>query len=288
MKELKGLGVALVTPFKNDGSIDYEGLEKLLINTAEGGVDYWVVMGSTGEATTISDGEQVEIVKFITQNNPNKLPIVFGIGGNNTNALVRRLKETDLSSVTAVLSSSPAYNKPSQGGIIKHFETLADNSPKPLLLYNVPGRTASNMQASTTITLSQHHNIIGIKEASGNLLQVMEITAETSDEFLITSGDDLLTPAILSVGGQGLISVLANAKPTEFKTMVKSGLTNDFESSRKVAHSLLPLNALMYKEGNPTGVKELLRQMGICENYVRLPLIPASESLQQQIKNLIK
>lgn len=288
MKELKGLGVALVTPFTQDGTIDYNGLEKLLEHTSAGGVDYWVVMGSTGEATTIGEDEQADILKFVSVNNPNNLPIVFGIGGNNTNALVKRLKETDLSNVTAILSSSPAYNKPSQGGIIKHFEMLANNSPKPILLYNVPGRTASNMTASTTIALSQHPNIIGIKEASGDLLQVLEVAEGTPDDFLIVSGDDLLTPAILSVGGQGLISVLANAKPEEFKTMVQSGLDNDFETSRKVAHSLLPLNALMYKEGNPTGVKELLQQIGICRNYVRLPLIPATATLSKQIENLIK
>ncbi|MCB0504690.1 MAG: 4-hydroxy-tetrahydrodipicolinate synthase [Cyclobacteriaceae bacterium] len=287
MKQLVGLGVALVTPFNPDGSIDFDGLANLLEHTYKGGVDYWVVMGSTGEAATISEKEQAEVLKFVSDNNPGKLPIVFGIGGNNTAELVTRLKETDLSNVTAVLSSSPAYNKPSQAGIIKHFEALADNSPKPILLYNVPGRTASNMLASTTVFLSKHPNIIGIKEASGDLIQIMDIVGSTADDFLITSGDDLLTPAILSVGGKGLISVLANAKPQEFKTIVQSGLNGDFISCRKQAHALIKLNSLMYKEGNPTGVKELLKQMGICGNQVRLPLVQATEGLSLEIQTLI-
>ncbi|MCB0497712.1 MAG: 4-hydroxy-tetrahydrodipicolinate synthase [Cyclobacteriaceae bacterium] len=288
MKELEGLGVALVTPFNENGSIDFNGLERLLEHTYKGGVDYWVVMGSTGEAATLSEKEQVEILSFVTHHNPGNLPIVFGIGGNNTQLLVQRLKETDLSGVTAVLSSSPAYNKPSQLGIIAHFKELADNSPKPILLYNVPGRTSSNMLAKTTIELSLHPNIIGIKEASADLLQILEIAESTSDDFLVTSGDDLLTPAITSIGGKGLISVMANAKPNEFKRMVHSALDGDFATSRRIASSLLQLNSLMYKEGNPAGVKELLNQMNICKNHVRLPLVPASDSLSKEIASAAK
>ena len=287
MKALEGLGVALVTPFDIKGKIDYNGLSRLLKHTVKGGVDYWVVMGSTGEAATISDDEQSEILDFVAKNNPTNRPIVFGLGGNNTAAMQDRLGNLDLSKVTAVLSSSPAYNKPSQAGIIKHFTVLADHSPKPILLYNVPGRTASNMLASTTIELSKHQNIVGIKEASGDLLQIMEVIKGTPSDFIVTSGDDLLTTALLSVGGNGLISVLANAKPKAFKKMVQSGLDGDFATSRKEAFGLLKLNSLMYKEGNPAGVKELLKQLGICGNTLRLPLVEASQELAQEIAKAI-
>lgn len=287
MRELIGLGVALVTPFKEDGSIDFEALLKLLQHTASNGVDYWVVMGSTGEAITLSDKEQSEVLVFVLNNNPENLPIVFGLGGNNTSSLITRLKELDLTRVTAILSSSPAYNKPTQTGIIAHFEELANVSPVPVILYNVPGRTCSNMEASTTIKLAEHTNIIGIKEASGDILQVMEIANGTSDEFIITSGDDLLTTAIISSGGSGAISVLANALPNEFKSIVAEALLGDFKASRQQAFELLEINSLMYAEGNPTGLKELLAQIGICSNIVRLPLVPASANLKEGIKRVL-
>ncbi len=288
MQEFIGLGVALVTPFDSKGNIDFNSLLKLLIHTADNGVDYWVVMGSTGEAITLSDKEQIEILNFVTNNNPKNLPIVFGLGGNNTEALVQRLQEIDLSGVSAILSSSPAYNKPSQEGIIAHFEKLANSSLKPILLYNVPGRTASNMAASTTITLSKHSNIIGIKEASGDVLQVMEIINGTSDDFFVTSGDDMLTAALSSIGGKGAISVLANAMPKEFKRMVDSSLSGDFTACRQQAFDLIDISSLMYAEGNPTGLKELLSQLGICTNQVRLPLVAATKDLSQRIAECIK
>ncbi len=282
MESLKGLGVALVTPFTAKGNIDFDALLKLLKHTATG-VDYWVVMGSTGEAITLTHQEQSEVLSFIKQNNPGNLPIVFGLGGSNTQELLNRLKQLDLTGVTALLSSSPAYNKPSQQGIIKHFTTLANAAPIPVLLYNVPGRTASNMEAATTLELAQHPNIIGIKEASGNLIQVMEIIAHAPGNFLVTSGDDLLTPAITAMGGQGLISVLANALPGKFNRMVHSALNGDVTTSRTQAFELLQLNELMYLEGNPTGIKALLALKGIGTPYVRLPLVPASAALTQRI-----
>lgn len=284
MRELIGLGVALVTPFNEKGEIDYKGLLNLLDHTSSNGVDYWVVMGSTGEAITLSDNEQIDVLRFIVTNNTKNLPIIFGLGGSNTLALTQRLQEMDLSAVTAILSSSPAYNKPTQAGIIAHYEKLADSSPKPVILYNVPGRTSSNMQASTTIELAEHTNIIGIKEASGNLLQVMKIIHGTDDEFIVTSGDDMLTSAITSVGGNGAISVLANALPKEFKNLVQSSLSGNTQTSRQQAFELLEMNDLMYSEGNPTGVKELLSQLGICGNYVRLPLVSASSKLCNKIE----
>jgi len=286
MKILEGLGVALATPFNGDKSIDFNGLGKLLKHTK--GVDYWVLMGSTGESVTLSTMEQMEILHFVSKNNPNNLPIVLGVGSNNTNEVINRLKDFDLSLVTAILSSSPAYNKPTQDGIIQHFEAIAESSTKPIILYNVPGRTASNITASTTITLSKHPNIIGIKEASGDLFQIMKIISSVPDDFMVISGDDLLTPAIISIGGKGLISVLANALPNELKEMITSGLNEDFKSTREQTFKLLELNSLMYEEGNPTGIKELLNQLTICNNTVRLPLVSASKELSLKINKALK
>ncbi len=287
MKSLRGLGVALVTPFDVDGEIDYEALLKLLKHTANNGVDYWVVMGSTGEAITLSEKEQEEVLQFVLKNNPNQLPIVFGLGGSNTAALVSKLKNMDLSGVTAILSSSPAYNKPTQQGIIAHFNKLADNSPLPIILYNVPGRTCSNMKAATTINLALHPNIIGIKEASGDLEQVKDIINGAPNDFMLTSGDDMLTPAIAKLGGKGAISVLANALPTEFKQLVMAAISKDQEASNRWISKLREINELMYVEGNPTGLKELLAQQEICKNNLRLPLIPATPKLQGDIKSAI-
>lgn len=287
MRELIGLGVALVTPFKEGGTIDYNALLKLLIHTANNGVDYWVVMGSTGEAITISDEEQSEILSFVIKNNPKGLPIVFGLGGSNTAALVNRLQVIDLSGVTAILSSSPAYNKPTQKGIIAHFNNLADNSPVPIILYNVPGRTCSNMEAETTLELAKHPNIIGIKEASANLDQVKRITSKAPLEFILTSGDDMLTPEITEIGGKGAISVLANAIPKKFKEMTQSALKGEIEESKSMVIKLMDINNLMYEEGNPTGLKELLAQLGICSNTVRLPLVSATPELKLSIEKYL-
>ncbi|MCF6361192.1 MAG: 4-hydroxy-tetrahydrodipicolinate synthase [Cyclobacteriaceae bacterium] len=284
MESLKGLGVALVTPFDVDEKIDFEALLKLLKYTATHGVDYWVVMGSTGEAITLSNEEQEEILQFVLKNNPNNLPIVFGLGGSNTAALLTRLQALDLSGVTAILSSSPAYNKPTQQGIIAHFKLLADNSPKPIILYNVPGRTCSNMEASTTLNLASHPNIVGIKEASGDLEQIKEIIEGVPDGFIITSGDDMLTPEITKLGGAGAISVLANALPAEFKQLVTASINKDENTSNHLVSKLQEINDLMYVEGNPTGLKELLSQQGVCSNNVRLPLVSATYNLQKSIK----
>lgn len=287
MRELIGLGVALVTPFKEGGTIDYDALLKLLKHTANNGVDYWVVMGSTGEAITISDEEQSEILSFVIKNNPKGLPIVFGLGGSNTAALVNRLQVIDLSGVTAILSSSPAYNKPTQKGIIAHFNNLADNSPVPIILYNVPGRTCSNMEAETTLELAEHPNIIGIKEASANLDQVKRIVNKAPEDFILTSGDDMLTPGITEIGGKGAISVLANAIPKKFKEMTESALNGKIEESKSIAIKLMDINNLMYEEGNPTGLKELLAQLDICSNTVRLPLVSATPELKLSIEKYL-
>lgn len=285
MNSLQGLGVALVTPFDAHNGIDFEALLKLLKHTANNSVDYWVVMGSTGEAITLSNKEQDEVLAFVKNNNPKNLPIVFGLGGSNTAALIERLEELDLSGVTAILSSSPAYNKPTQEGIIAHFKLFADNSPVPIILYNVPSRTCSNMEASTTIELAAHTNIIAIKEASGDLQQAEQIIASTVKNFMLISGDDMLTTELIKIGATGLISVLANALPEQFSQLTTFALNGEIAESKESVNHLQELSDLMYVEGNPAGIKELLAQQGICNNFVRLPLVAATQSLQDRISS---
>ena len=286
MDSLKGTGVALITPFDHTGKVDYKSFSKLLEHTAKG-VNYYVVQGTTGESVTTTSTEKAEILQFVKENNPSKLPIVYGIGGNNTMALVDTIKSTNFNGVNALLSVSPYYNKPSQEGIIAHFTKIAEASPIPVLLYNVPSRTGSNMAAATTITLAQHENIIGIKEASGDVAQVLNIIKNTADNFLVISGDDLLTPTLLAEGAVGVISVLANAFPIEFRNMMTFAEKNDVTGASAAIQSLAELNPLLYEESNPVGIKEVLKLMGICGNTVRLPLLPASANLSQRIKQLL-
>lgn len=283
MKKLHGTGVALVTPFDSEGQVDYKSLKKLLVHTAKG-VDYFVVMGTTGESVTISPEEKRMVLEFVKKNNSSKLPIVYGIGGNSTQNVIDTIKSSNLNGVDAILSVSPYYNKPSQEGIYQHFEAIADASPLPIILYNVPGRTSSNLTAETTLRLAQHKKIIGIKEASGNLEQCMNISRSKPKNFLLISGDDLLTVPLYAIGGKGVISVLANALPGVFNRMKKLSFARDFERASKEQFSLLGINGPMYEEANPVGVKQLLSEMGICKNYVRMPLLPASEKLQSKIK----
>ncbi|CAN5573402.1 4-hydroxy-tetrahydrodipicolinate synthase [soil metagenome] len=285
MKKLFGTGVALVTPLDKSGSIDFAALKKVLAHTAKG-VDYFVVMGSTGEAVTMSKEEKKEVLAFVLKNNPKRLPIVYGIGGNNTSAVISEIKDTDLSGVDAILSVSPAYNKPSQEGIFQHFVAIADASPLPVILYNVPGRTSSNITAETTLRLATHKNIIGVKEASGNLEQCMKISKEKPAGFMLISGDDLLTVPIYAIGGVGVISVLANALPVEFRKMKEAVNDANYAKAQKELFKLVDINGPMYEEGNPVGVKHLLSLMGICEPHVRMPLLNASEKLKQKIQSI--
>lgn len=283
MKKLYGTGVALITPFDDSGSIDFSSLKKMLVHTAKG-VDYYVVMGTTGESVTLSKEEKKKVLDFVLKNNPKKLPVVYGIGGNNTAAVADEIQHTDLSRVDALLSVSPYYNKPSQEGIVRHFTFVADHSPIPLILYNVPGRTASNLTAETLLRLAQHKNIIGVKEASGNLEQCMKVAKEKPADFMLISGDDLLTLPIYALGGVGVISVLANALPLIFKKMKEYAFAGNYTKAQKELFKLIDINGPMYEEGNPVGVKELLRQMGICQPHVRMPLAEASDKLKLKIK----
>lgn len=287
MKKLVGTGVALVTPFTESGEVDYKGLRKLLTHTAKG-VDYYVVLGTTGESVTLSKEDKKEILAFVKENNKKNLPIVYGIGGSNTQEVLDTLKQTDLKGVDAILSVSPYYNKPSQEGIYQHFKSIASKSPVPIILYNVPGRTGSNMSATTTLRLAAHKNIIGIKEASGNVEQCMKIAAEKPDDFMLISGDDMLTVALYSLGAVGVISVLANAFPVIFRKMKENAFAGNYAKARAELFQLLDINGPMYEEGNPVGVKYVLSQLNVCDEYVRLPLVSASDALKKKILQNLK
>lgn len=283
MKKLYGTGVALVTPFTEDLAVDFKSLKKLLKHTAKG-VDYYVVMGTTGESPTVTSEEKKEILQFIKNNNPSNLPIVYGIGGNNTDGIIREIESTDLKGVDALLSVSPYYSKPSQEGIYLHFKAIVKASPIPVMLYNIPGRTGSNITAETTLKLASIKKIIGTKEASGNLEQCMNIINKMPDDFLLASGDDMLTVPLYAIGGQGIISVIANAYPQIFKKMKEYAQTGNYEKAKDEQFKILEINGLLYEEGNPVGIKQVLANLDICQPYVRLPLAPASESLKKRIQ----
>ena len=285
MKKLFGTGVALVTPFDDNLEVDFKSLKKLLKHTARG-VDYYVVMGTTGESATISMDEKETILAFVKENNEARLPIVYGIGGNNTQQVLDTILSTDFTGVDAVLSVSPYYNKPSQEGIFQHFKVIADACPVPVILYNVPGRTSSNLTAETTLRLAKHSNIIGIKEASGNLEQCMKVVRDMPKDFLMISGDDMLSVAIYALGGKGVISVLANAYPIIFRKIREHASQENYGKARHELFKLLDINAPMYEESNPVGLKALLSEMGICANHVRLPLVSASAGLRKKISGL--
>ncbi len=281
MNAFKGTGVALVTPFLEDQQVDYPSLERLINHVISGGVDYLVVLGTTGESATLTASEKAQLLKASVEYNKGRVPLMLGIGGNATQKLIEEIEQTDFYGVAGILSVSPYYNKPTQEGIIAHYQALADASPVPLMLYNIPGRTMSNLTAATTLALSHHPNIIGIKEASGNLEQCMQIAASMPKDFLLLSGDDLLTKPMQSIGGSGVISVLANALPATFKTLIEG----DAASSQQAANSVLKLNGLMYEEGNPVGIKNLLLHLGIIQtDQVRLPLLRASKGLSEKIR----
>ena len=284
-KKLVGTGVALVTPFDNVGGIDFNSFKKLLNHTARG-VDYFVVMGTTGESATLSKEEKKSVLKFVIENNTKKLPIVYGIGGNHTQQVIEEIKSTNLKGVDAILSVSPYYNKPSQEGVYQHFAAMSKASTLPIILYNVPGRTASNLTAETTLRLAKLKNIIGIKEASGNLEQCMNIAKQKPTDFLLISGDDLLTLPLYAIGGVGVISVLANAYPLIFKKLKEYAFAENYKKAQIEQFKLLAINNSMYEEGNPVGLKQLLKLMGIGNGNVRLPLVTASSSLARKIQKL--
>ncbi|TVT42815.1 4-hydroxy-tetrahydrodipicolinate synthase [Hymenobacter setariae] len=287
MNNLHGTGVALVTPFTPDFQVDYAGWRRLLDHTLQGGVEYLVINGTTGESPTTTTSEKAELLRIAKEHVAGRVPLVYGIGSNDTAAAEALLHSTDLEGITAILSASPAYNKPSQAGIVAHYQRLADAAPRPLLLYNVPGRTGSNMSADTTLRLAEHPNIIGIKEASGNVEQCLAILAKKPADFLFLSGDDMLTVPLIACGAVGIITVLGNAFPQKFSDMTRAALAGDFTRAQQLLFGFVSLNPLMYEEGNPVGVKAALALQNVCGSEVRLPLVAASEGLTARIKALL-
>jgi len=279
--QLRGTGVALITPFQSDTSVDYTALAKVIDHVISGGVDYVVTLGTTGETPTLSKDEKKQIAQFTFGKVAGRVPIVVGIGGSNTAEVVHELGTFPLEKAVAVLSASPYYSKPSQEGLFQHYKALAAASPKPLILYNVPGRTGRNVNAATTIRLAREvKNIAGIKEASGDMAQCMEILRDKPDEFLVVSGDDALALPQIACAMEGVISVAANAFPKEFSDMVRLSLKGDFNAAKTINDRLIAAYELMFGENNPAGVKGAMAEMHLIGNHLRLPVVPLSEGLQ--------
>lgn len=286
--KFKGMGVAMVTPFNANQNVDYNGLQKLTEFLINNGADYLVVQGTTGETPTLSQEEKRATLDFIQEVNNGRLPIVLGMGGYNTNELIRVLKSWNFKGIDAILSVTPYYNKPNQRGIYAHYESVSENSPVPIILYNVPSRTGVNMNWETTVQLAKDFpNIIAVKEASGDMGQVMNIIQNRPKDFLVISGDDLYTLPIISAGGNGVISVIGNAFPSEFSKMVASALGNHMDEARALHYRLIDIIQAIFEEGNPAGIKEVLKNKSICENHLRLPLVNASPSLAEKIYKIM-
>ena len=284
-----GTGVALITPFKSEGSIDYGALEKLIRFNIEGGVNYFVVLGTTGESATLSNDEKRDVWKFVGDTVDEEAHLVAGIGGNNTAEIVDQLNGFNHDHYDAILSVSPYYNKPSQEGIYQHYMRIAEVSPLPIIIYNVPGRTSSNITAETTLRLAHaSKRFIGIKEASGNFGQIMRIVKERPSDFLVISGDDLITLPLISFGCDGVISVVAQAFPKDFSSMVDEALDGNCDDAQNLHYKLLDFMELFFAEGSPSGVKAALNILGICENVLRLPLVPVSGGIIEKIRKAIE
>ena len=280
----KGVGVALVTPFQSNGQVDFSGLQRLVEHQIKNGTDYLVVQGTTGESATLSLQEKKAVLDFIIEINAKRLPIVLGIGGNNTAAVVEALKSSDLKDVDGVLSVSPYYNKPSQEGIYQHYKTISAATSKPIILYNVPGRTMSNVLPETTIRIAKDcKNIIAVKEASGNLEQVMEIINNKPEGFVVLSGDDALTLPHMAIGGDGVISVVANAFPRRFSTLVHAAMENNMDLAREKHYELIEVIQQLFADGNPGGVKHVLKLLNICDDNLRLPLVPVNKQVADKL-----
>ncbi len=284
-----GTGVAIVTPFNEANNVDYTALEKLLKHIINGGVDFIVAMGTTSEAVTLTELEKKEVLAYVIRIVNNQIPIILGIGGNNTQKVIETLNTTDLDNIAGILSVAPYYNKPNQRGLYEHFSAIAKNCPKPIILYNVPGRTSSNISAETTIKLAdEFSNIVAIKEASGDFSQIMEIIKNKPPNFNVLSGDDALTLPMISIGTKGVISVVANAFPREFSDMVRFALQGEFIKANKIHYSLLDIINQLFADGNPAGIKKALSILNITEDYLRLPLVKVNQNVADKLIQLIK
>lgn len=286
MEFMHGTGVAVVTPFNRTGNVDFPSLKKIIDHLIDGGVEYLVALGTTGESATLTADEQAKVIETFIEHNAGRVPMVLGAGGNNTVAVVEKVKQfTEKYQPAAILSVSPYYNKPTAKGLLAHYKAVAGATDVPVILYNVPGRTASNIPAEVTLELAHEvPNIVAVKEASGSLDQCMTIVREKPEDFLLVSGDDGLTLPMMSIGGVGVISVIGNALPRPFTDMVRAALANEWEKARELHYQLFPLMNLNFAEGNPAGVKQLMALQGICEKGVRLPLVEASQDLAEQMQ----
>lgn len=289
MKKFRGTGVAIVTPFKNDSSIDFAALGRMVNHVISGGINYIVVMGTTGESVTLTKDEKKAIISYVVEVTDNRVPLVIGIGGNNTQEVINCIRHTNLTRVDGILSVAPYYNKPNQRGLIQHFKAIATSSPIPVILYNVPGRTCSNISSDTCLELANEcENIVAIKEASGDIAQIMRIIKGKPDNFSVISGDDLMTLPIISSGGSGVISVLANAFPAATSELVTNSLKNNFKSAREIQLRYLEMTELLFIDGNPAGVKAMLSIMNLCQNNLRLPLVPVTKAIYTRIQKAIE
>lgn len=288
MKELIGTGVALITPFREDFSVDVDGLKRVVDFNIENGVDYLVVLGTTAESATLSENEKQLVIDTVKTANNGRIPMVLGIGGNNTQAVIDEIESRYLKDFTAVLSVSPFYNKPTQEGIYQHFAAIAKKAPIPIILYNVPGRTASNMSPETVIRLATNfENIVAIKEAAGDIVQAMQLIAGCPKDFSVISGDDMITLPMVLAGGAGVISVIGEGFPKEFSKMVRLGLERNVDKAYQIHYKLAPAIDYIFEEGNPAGIKAVFKKLGICGDTVRLPLVKVSDGLREKIDSFV-
>lgn len=284
MQQFVGMGVALVTPFNDDQSVDFEALVRLVNYNIDNGTNYLVINGTTGESATITPEEKNQIIETVVKTNNGRVPLVLGIGGNNTQTVVNELKTRDLSHIDGILSVAPYYSKPTQEGFYQHYKAVAEATHKPIILYNVPGRTAKNMEPSTTLRLARDFdNIVAVKEAGNNQQQYYALIKDKPEDFLIISGDDDLVLGVTLAGGSGVISVIGQAYPKEFSSMIQLGLNGNASEAYKIHYQLMDIVSLIFAENNPAGIKAVLKSLGICSTNVRLPLVPASAELQAQI-----
>lgn len=283
--KFRGTGIALITPFNEDKSVDFQALEHIVNQVINGGADFLVALGTTSEAPTLTPEEKQLVVATILKANAGRLPVLLGLGGNNTQAVIEQIKTQDFNGIDGILSVVPFYNKPNQRGMKAHFEAIADASPVPVILYNVPGRVGVNLQAATCVALAKHPNIIAVKEASGNLTQIMEILRDKPADFDLLSGDDGITQPLMALGAQGVISVAANAYIKPFSKMMNAMKEGHTAEALKLHYAMLRMNQLIFADGNPAGIKCLMSLMGLCKNVLRLPLVPVSDNVKQDIEN---
>jgi len=289
MKKFRGTGVAIVTPFKNDLSIDFAALGRVVNHVINGSVNYIVIMGTTGESVTLSKDEKKAIVSYVIEVTAGRVPLVVGIGGNCTNEVINFIRHSNLSGIDGILSVAPYYNKPNQRGLFQHFKAIASSSPVPVIMYNVPGRTCSNISSETCLELAnEFDNIVAVKEASGDMAQIMRIIKGKPDNFSVISGDDIMTLPIIACGGSGIISVLANAFPAVTSELVSNALKSNYKSARELQLRYLEMIELLFIDGNPSGVKAMLSIMDLCQNNLRLPLVPVSKTIYTRIQKAIE